>query len=64
MAEAVKQQVGAARPGPRPWLCGGLLAPLRLVFWLCGSSGEIGFLQYFPDFLLKVGFLHKNGTPE
>jgi hypothetical protein len=23
------------------------------------SSGEIGFLQYFPRYLLKVGFLHK-----
>jgi hypothetical protein len=55
-----------ARPGlgRAPWLCGGLLAPLRLVFWLRGSSGEIGFLQYFPEFLLKVGFLHKNETPE
>jgi hypothetical protein len=37
---------------------------LRLVFWLRGSSGEIGFLQYFPEFLLKVRFLHKNETPE
>jgi hypothetical protein len=64
MAEAVTQQVGATRPRPRPWLCGGLPAPLRLVFWLRGSSGEIGFLQYFPEFLLKVGFLHKNETPE
>jgi hypothetical protein len=27
------------------------------------SSGEIGFLQYFPGFLLKVGFLHKNKAP-
>jgi hypothetical protein len=55
-----------ARPGlgRAPWLCGGLLALLRLVFWLRGSSGEIGFLQYFPKFLLKVGFLHKNETPE
>jgi hypothetical protein len=42
-----------------PWLCGGLPSPLCLVFWLYGSSGEIGFLQYFPRFLLKVGFLHK-----
>jgi hypothetical protein len=55
-----------ARPGLRraPWLCGGLSAPLRLVFWLRGSSGEIGFLQYFPKFLLKVGFLHKKETLE
>jgi hypothetical protein len=64
MAEAVTQQVGVARTGLRPWLCGGLPAPLRLVFWLRGSSGEIGFLQYFPRFLLKVGFLHKNETRE
>jgi hypothetical protein len=41
-----------ARPGlgHAPWLCGGLPVPLRLVFWLRGSSGEIGFLQYFPEF--------------
>jgi hypothetical protein len=37
---------------------------LRLVFWLSGSSGEIGFLPILPEFLLKVGFLHKNETPE
>jgi hypothetical protein len=43
--------------------CGALLAPLRLVFWPCGSSGKIRFLQYFPEFFLKVGFLHKNQTP-
>jgi hypothetical protein len=36
--------------GRAPWLCGGLLAPLRLIFWLRGSSGEIGFLQYFLEF--------------
>jgi hypothetical protein len=55
-----------ARPGlgRATWGCGGLPAPLCLVFWLRGSSGEIGFLQYFPRFLLKVGFLHKNETPE
>jgi hypothetical protein len=54
-----------ARPGlgrATRW-CGGLPAPLRLVFWLCGSSGKIEFLQYFPGFFLKVGFLHKNKTP-
>jgi hypothetical protein len=45
--------------GRATWWCGGLQPPLRLVFWLRGSSGEIGFLQYFPRFLLKVGFLHK-----
>jgi hypothetical protein len=43
------------------WAC--LPAPLRLIFWLRGSFGEIGFLQYFPRFLLKVRFLHKNETP-
>jgi hypothetical protein len=43
--------------------CGALLAPLHLVLWLCGSSGKIGFLQYFLGFFLKVGFLHKNETP-
>jgi hypothetical protein len=43
--------------------CGGLLAPLCLVFWLRGSSGKIGILQYFSGFFLKVGFLHKNKTP-
>jgi hypothetical protein len=54
-----------ARPGlgrATRW-CGALLAPLRLVFWFRGSSGKIGFLQYFPGFFLKVGFLHKNKTP-
>jgi hypothetical protein len=50
-----------ARPGlghATRW-CGGLPAPLHLVFWLRGSSGKIGFLQYFPGFFLKVGFLQK-----
>jgi hypothetical protein len=42
---------------------GGLPTPLRLVFWLRGSSGKIGILQYFPGYFLKVGFLHKNKTP-
>jgi hypothetical protein len=54
-----------ARPGlgrATRW-CGGLPAPLRLVFWLRGSSRKIGFLQYFPRFFLKIGFLHKNKTP-
>jgi hypothetical protein len=59
MAEAASQQVRVVRPGPRPWLCDGLPAPLRLLFWLRGSSGKIGFLQYFLGFFLKVGFLHK-----
>jgi hypothetical protein len=55
-----------ARPGlgRAPFVCGGLVSPLRLVFWLRGSFGEIGFLPIFPEFLLKVGFLHKNETPE
>jgi hypothetical protein len=55
-----------ARPGlgRAPCVCGALEPPLCLVFWLCGSSGEIGFLTIFPEFLLKVGFLHKNETPE
>jgi hypothetical protein len=43
--------------------CGALLAHLRLVLWLLVSSGKIGILQYFPEFFLKVGFLHKNKTP-
>jgi hypothetical protein len=55
-----------ARPGlgRAPCVCGGLVPPLRLVFWLRESSGEIGFLLIFPEFLLKVGFLHKNETSE
>jgi hypothetical protein len=32
--------------------CGALLAPLRLILWLHGSSGKIGFLQYFLGFEL------------
>jgi hypothetical protein len=50
-----------ARPGlgRASYVCGALEPPLRLVFWLRGSSGEIGFLMIFPEFLLKVGFLHK-----
>jgi hypothetical protein len=54
-----------ARPGlghATRW-CGGLPAPLCLVFWLRGSSGKLGFLQYFLGFFRKVGFLHKNKTP-
>jgi hypothetical protein len=43
------------------WAC--LLAPLYLVFWLRGSSGKIGILQYFLGFFLKVRFLHKSKTP-
>jgi hypothetical protein len=50
--------LGCATKGCEP-----LVAPLRLVLWLGGSSGKIGFLQYFPGFFLKVRFLHKNETP-
>jgi hypothetical protein len=39
------------------------LPVLSLVFWLRGSSGKIGILQYFLGFFLKVRFLHKNKTP-
>jgi hypothetical protein len=55
-----------ARPGlgRAPCVCGGLVPPLCLVFWLRGSSGEIGFLPIFSEFLLKVEFLHKNETPK
>jgi hypothetical protein len=55
-----------ARPGlgRSPCVCVALEPPLRLIFWLRGSSGEIRFLMIFPEFLLKVGFLHKNETPE
>jgi hypothetical protein len=55
-----------ARPGlgRAPYACGALEPPLCLVFWLRGSSGEIGFLMIFLEFLLKVGFLHKKETPE
>jgi hypothetical protein len=44
--------------------CGPLVAHLRLVFYLHESSGKIGALQYFLRIFLKVGFLHKNETPE
>jgi hypothetical protein len=54
-----------ARPGlgRAPWWWAQLTTSLRLPFWLRGSFGKIGFLQYFPGFFLKVGFLHKNKTP-
>jgi hypothetical protein len=61
-AGVVSPSPGTARPGPRPWWWACLPAPLRLVFWLRGSSGKIGILQYFLGFFLKVGFLHKNKT--
>jgi hypothetical protein len=44
--------------------CEPLMAPLCLIFWLRESSGKIGVFRYFPGFFLKVGFLHKNETPE
>jgi hypothetical protein len=44
--------------------CGPLVARLCLIFWLCESSGKIGILRYFLGIFLKVGFLHKNETPE
>jgi hypothetical protein len=55
-----------ARPGlgHATYVWGPLEPPLYPVFWLRGSSGEIGFLMIFLEFLLKVGFLHKNETPE
>jgi hypothetical protein len=55
-----------ARPGlaRAAWWCGPLVALLRLVFWLRESSGKIGVLRYFLGIFLKVGFLHKNETPE
>jgi hypothetical protein len=37
--------------------CGALLAPLRLVFWLRGSSGKIRFLQYFPGFFSSESWI-------
>ena len=57
---------GVARPGlGRATTLWRLLEPLLpLVFWLRGSSGEIGFFMIFPEFLLEVEFLHKNETPE
>jgi hypothetical protein len=66
MADPSSQQVGAARAGlgRAPCVSGGLVPPLRLIFWLRGSSGEIGFLPIFLEFLLKVEFMHKNKTPE
>jgi hypothetical protein len=45
--------------GRAPWWWAQATASLRLSFWLRGSSGKIEFLQYFPGFFLKVGFLHK-----
>jgi hypothetical protein len=51
----------AARPGlgRTTYVWGALEPPLRPVFWLRGSSGEIGFLMIFPKFLLKVDFCTK-----
>jgi hypothetical protein len=44
--------------------CGPLMTLLRLVSWLRESSGKIGVLRYFLGIFLKVGFLHRNETPE
>jgi hypothetical protein len=44
--------------------CGPLVARLRIIFWLRESSSKIGILRYFLGIFLKVGFLHKNETPE
>jgi hypothetical protein len=55
-----------ARPGlarATRW-CGPLVALLCLIFWLRESYGKIGVLRYFLGIFLKVGFLHKNKTPE
>jgi hypothetical protein len=38
------------------------MPPLPPVFWLRGSSGEIGFFMIFPKFLLKVHFCTKRDT--
>jgi hypothetical protein len=50
-----------ARPGlgHAPWWWACLPAPLCLIFWLCGSSGKIGILQYFPGVSLKLDFCTK-----
>jgi hypothetical protein len=44
-----------ARPGlgRAPWWWAWLPASLHLLFWLRGSSGKIGFLQYFLGFFWK-----------
>jgi hypothetical protein len=50
-----------ARPGlgRAPWWWACLPAPLRLVFWLCGSSGKIGIFSIFWDFSWKSDFCTK-----
>ena len=60
MPGAATYPLGADRPGPRGWGVWAPKAPLRLVFWLRESSGEIGFLAYFSGFFLIFDFLHKN----
>lgn len=64
MPEAARPPLGVAKPGPRLGQVWAPRGPLRLVFWLRESSGEIWTLRYFPGIFLKVGFLHKNETPE
>jgi hypothetical protein len=61
MAEAATPPPGATWSSPRHQV---VWALPRLVFWLRESSVKIGALRYFPGFFLKVGFLHKNETPE
>ena len=65
-SEAARGAHTWARRGPRAaraWALSGPHRPLlHFVFWLRESSGEIGFLMYFPGFFPKVGFLHKNET--
>jgi hypothetical protein len=63
MAEAASPPLARPGLGRATRGCEPLVAPLRLVLWLRGSSGKIGFLQYFLGFFLKVGFLHNNETP-
>jgi hypothetical protein len=64
MAEAATPAPGAAWPSHMTRWSGPLVALLRLIFWLCESSGKIGVLRYFLEIFLKVGFMHKNETPE
>ena len=63
MPEATTPCGGAAMGLARHQVVWAPLAPLCLVFWLRESLGKIGTLQLFPEFLLKVHFLHKNETP-
>src|SRR5215218_8016158 len=44
--------------------CGALGPPPLLPFWLRQYSGKIGPSEEIPRIFPKVGFLHKNETPE